>query len=129
MYIVHHIRLCILTTTTSYETEIIAETKINDAAARNAPGSLGGSRTALGVPRRAQGMPCKALPMRNVKNELRGTHIKIRTSKRFALVVPYKASSGPSEGPQGWSWNPRGIPGVFLAAAASIFVSDNLRLT
>ena len=50
-YVVHHIRLCILTTRTSSETEIVAETKINVAAAKNAPG----------VPRGGPGPPLGSL--------------------------------------------------------------------
>ena len=47
----------------------VAETKINDAAAKNAPGPgpSGGSRTTLGVPRRAQGTLCKALLMHSLE--------------------------------------------------------------
>ena len=78
----------------------VADTKIDATAAKNAPGvSRGvlerpwGPSEGLG---RAQGTPCKALPMRNVKNELRGTHIKIPASPfgRLAgifMCVPLRA--------------------------------------
>ena len=53
----------------------VTETKINDEAAKNAPGvprGRGGSRTTLGVPRRAQGTPSKALPMRSLSKLKKG---------------------------------------------------------
>ena len=50
-----------------------AETNIDATAAKNAPGiPRGGPRTALGVPRRAQGTPCKALPMRSLEKRKKG---------------------------------------------------------
>ena len=95
--------------------------------------------------------------MRYVKNELRGTHIKIPANRPkgdagIFMCVPLSsfltfrigsalqgvpwALPRPSEGPQGRSRTPRETPGAFLAAVASIFVSatftwsktDNLRL-
>ena len=53
----------------------VTETKINDEAAKNAPGvprGRGGSRTTLGVPWRAQGTPSKALPMRSLSKLKKG---------------------------------------------------------
>ena len=55
----------------------VTETKINDAAAKNGPGvprggGGGGFRTTLGVPRRAQGTPSKALPMRSLSKLKKG---------------------------------------------------------
>ena len=50
----------------------VAETNIDAAAAKKAWDPSGGSRTALGVPRRAQGTPCKALPMRSLEKRKKG---------------------------------------------------------
>ena len=56
----------------------VAETKINDTLIKTPWGSLGGSRTTLWVPQRAQiprwaqGKPCKALPMRSLEKRKKG---------------------------------------------------------
>ena len=74
-YVVHHIRLCILTTRTLSETEIVAETKINVAAAKNAPGV---PRGGPGPPLGSLGGPTGCL-VRHYQCETTKTLLEVRT--------------------------------------------------
>ena len=50
--------------------------KLMQRLLKTPPGSHGGSRTALGVPRRAQGTPSKALPMRSLSKLKKGMELE-----------------------------------------------------